>query len=592
MERRTFEESFRDAFKDAEVTPSEGVWNNIESELEKGRIAMEKRTFEDSLKNALLNAEATPSEQVWNNVELELEKEKGSRMRRSLAFYQMLAAAAVTLALLSSGVAYFIINQKDQKIEQMVADAAQHQQQDNDRATQQPALGDSGVNKGVSGNTTSPLVADNGTLQSSGSDQQSASSQSNPSGNPRTLNGNEITSSGVSTDNDALTRSSEALATNSGGVDSNIKADANKGAYSAIVGANNKPGNSFNDAASNANASNGNPSNYSPSNLSDASGGIVQANELANNAAVAGNARELPLFYKATIKEPTVPVTDRVVIDPVAKMMSELAAEEARLAGNDEKKKKDFSKEKVWTALGVAAGGFSAVSHSTAPVMTSSSLVGFTNSNNQAAADKQARANGVAYSMGLSFVTKVAPRWVLQGGVNYLTQSSNYTANNVVYDASYSSLKAESINALGKIPGLADAANSQNLAPTVPYSVNNSLKYFSLPMQAGYLLVNKKFGLQLNAGVSTDLFLQNTITPEGGSLDKTTQSSGSDSPYRTVNFSGLMGTEFSYRLGQRYRVALNPAIRYPFSSVYKSDVGIQSTPLTFDVGLRFRYIFK
>jgi hypothetical protein len=607
MERRTFEESFRDAFKDAEATPSEGVWKNIESELERGRIAMGTRTFEDSLKNALVHAEATPSEQVWNNVELELEKEKGSRMRRSLAFYQMLAAAAVALALLSTGVAYYIISQKDQTIEQMVSDAAQQRKQDNGQVTQRPALPDSGLNNaGVykgdeSGGATGPLVADNGTRQSAGSDQQSASRSSgqhaalgpsNASGNPGTLAGNETTPVGVSGGKDAFKRGTEAVAPNSDVVDSNIKANANNGAYSAIVaGTNHRPGDSFNDASSTANVSNGNPSNSNALNISGANGSNVPATELAGNASVAGNVRELPSFYKATIKEPAVPVTDPVVIDPVAKMMAELAAEEARLAGNDEKKK-DFSNEKVWTALGVAAGGFSSVNHSTAPVMTSSSLVGFTNSNNQAAADKQARANGVAYSMGLSFGTRVAPRWVLQGGVNYLTQSSNYTANNVVYDASYSSLKAESINALGKIPGLADAANAQNLAPTVPYSVNNSLKYFSLPMQAGYLLVNKKFGLQLNAGVSTDLFLQNTITPEGGSLDKTTQSSGSDSPYRTVNFSGLMGTEFSYRLGQRYRVALNPAIRYPFSSVYKSDVGIQSTPLTFDVGLRFRYIFK
>jgi hypothetical protein len=95
----------------------------------------------------------------------------------------------------------------------------------------------------------------------------------------------------------------------------------------------------------------------------------------------------------------------------------------------------------------------------------------------------------------------------------------------------------------------------------------------------------------MNAGLSTDLFLQNTITPEGGSLDKTTQGNGDDSPYRTLNFSGLMGTEVSYRFGQRYRLSINPGFRYPLNSVYKSDIGVESTPLTFDVGLRFRYIF-
>jgi hypothetical protein len=121
--------------------------------------------------------------------------------------------------------------------------------------------------------------------------------------------------------------------------------------------------------------------------------------------------------------------------------------------------------------------------------------------------------------------------------------------------------------------------------------VNNNLKYLSIPLQAGYLLVNRAFGLQLNAGISTDLFLQSTVTPESPDLDKTTQRLGDDSPYRTVNLSGLMGTEISYRFGQHYRIALNPGIRYPFNSIYRSELDVKSTPLSFDVGVRFRYIF-
>jgi Outer membrane protein beta-barrel domain len=213
---------------------------------------------------------------------------------------------------------------------------------------------------------------------------------------------------------------------------------------------------------------------------------------------------------------------------------------------------------------------------------------------NSTVADKQSKASGIAYSFGVNVGTRLSKRWVLQGGVNYLTQSSDYVATNVVGDNNLQGLRAESINELDKISQLPQTAGyaADKLAPTVPYSVNNNVRFFSVPVQAGYLLVNKKFSLQLNGGVSTDLFLQNTITPESGSLDKTTQGRGEDSPYRSVNFSGLMGTELSYRFGQRYRIALNPGLRYPLNSLYKSDVGIQSTPLTFDLGLRFRYIFK
>ena len=111
-------------------------------------------------------------------------------------------------------------------------------------------------------------------------------------------------------------------------------------------------------------------------------------------------------------------------------------------------------------------------------------------------------------------------------------------------------------------------------------------------MQAGYLLVNKTFGLQLNAGVATDLFLQSTVSAESNQISKTSQRAGPDSPYRAVNLSGLFGTEFSYCFGERYRVSVNPGIRYPLNTIYKSELGVESAPLTFDVGLRFRYIFK
>jgi hypothetical protein len=497
---------------------------------------MERRTFEESLKDVFKDAEATPSDKVWTNVELELEKETGSSMRRRLVFYQMLAAAAVTLALLSSGVAYYIISTKNQTIEQLVAASQVNPSNNNGEANGQ-----------ASGPASAQVVPEDA--------QSTAALRHLPGSKTNKRASKNQRSAGGASDTDH----------NSPGI-----------AFESIPSATDQGGN-------NKRLPVATEASTSSETQTDAGSAYLTSTNL--NRETAWSHRSLSAFFTATIHQPTL---QRPEADPVAMMMSKLAEEEMKLSSNEEKKD-DVSKEKTWTALGFAAGGFSAVNHNASPVQQ----MGFASSNNASVANKQAKANGVAYSMGVSFGTKVARRWVVHGGVNYLTQSSNYVATNVIAGPNYQTLQAESINALGKLPELADAAYaSERLAPTVPYSVNNSLKFFSVPMQAGYLLVNRKFGVQLNAGISTDLFLQNTITPEGGSLDKTTQSSGSDSPYRTVNFSGLMGTEFSYRLGQRYRVALNPALRYPLNSVYKSDVGIDSTPLTFDIGLRFRYIFK
>jgi hypothetical protein len=187
--------------------------------------------------------------------------------------------------------------------------------------------------------------------------------------------------------------------------------------------------------------------------------------------------------------------------------------------------------------------------------------------------------------MGISFGARITNRWVVQGGVNYMTQVSDYTTTVAVSSSDLNYFKAASLNEFRE-------ASGDTYVPTAPYTVNNSLRYISLPVQAGYLVIDRQFGVQMNAGVSTDMFLQNTIDPEGGALEKTTEGRGEDSPYRSVNFSGLVGSEITYRFADRYRLSLNPGIRYPFKSIYKDEVGVTSTPLTFDIGLRFRYIFK
>ncbi|HEU5147060.1 MAG TPA: outer membrane beta-barrel protein, partial [Chryseosolibacter sp.] len=280
-------------------------------------------------------------------------------------------------------------------------------------------------------------------------------------------------------------------------------------------------------------------------------------------------------------------------VDPVVAMMARLAQREQEVQDDDSRKNEEgMNDENLWTSIGFAAGSFNSVQASAASPSPSRNmaLASFA----APIVEQEAKANGYSYSMGVNIGTRLSERWVFQGGLNYMTQASEYISNNIVMDApagylTQQKFRAASTNELM----MADASDlRQKLVYSAPYSVNNSMRFLSIPMQAGYQLINKTFGLQLNAGVATDLFLQNTISAESDQIAKTSQPVGADSPYRAVNLSGLFGTEVSYRFGDHYRVSLNPGIRYPFNTIYKSELGVRSTPLTFDVGLRFRYIFK
>ena len=251
------------------------------------------------------------------------------------------------------------------------------------------------------------------------------------------------------------------------------------------------------------------------------------------------------------------------------------------------KKKQSEAKETFWTSVAMAAGSYNPISTSSSsnsPVYAMDATGSLGNAQ-VVNLSNQVEASGYSFSSGISVGGKISNRWILQGGVNYLTQNSNYSTNAVLVDGA-NNLKLTSINTLNS------EAFSGSFQASNPYQVSSTLKYFNVPIQAGYLIINKAFGWQMQGGVSTDLFLQNTLSAADAGLEKISQRGGDESPYRTVNFSGLLGTEVSYRFGEHYRVAVNPGLRYPLQSIYKNDLGVNAAPITFDVGLKFHYIFR
>ena len=115
-------------------------------------------------------------------------------------------------------------------------------------------------------------------------------------------------------------------------------------------------------------------------------------------------------------------------------------------------------------------------------------------------------------------------------------------------------------------------------------------EFISVPVFVGYILVNKKIGWQINSGIASDFAMKNTLSDPSGSRQSYSQGAGSDSPYRSVNFAGLINTEISYKIGKNYRVSLVPGLRHSFNPVLKSQsLGNQ---FVWDIGFRFRYILK
>lgn len=225
----------------------------------------------------------------------------------------------------------------------------------------------------------------------------------------------------------------------------------------------------------------------------------------------------------------------------------------------NESRREKFNHEKLWASVSAASGTYSESAGSSynsvaAFKLSNYSLQSSTPTGSIAAGPTTTPTVGRSYSYGVIGGVRIAERWVLQTGVQYLNQTLENGANSALLQGG---------------------------------SIVSTSEFVSIPVQAGYLLLDRKIGWQLNPGVSTDFFVKNTLSNQQQSVS---QGAGSDSPYRSVNFAGLMSSEVSYKLGKNYRLSLVPGLRYSPNSAMKSQT--TGNALTWDVGFRFRYIFK
>ncbi len=582
---------------------------------------MERQRFEDSWKEAFKDTEMSPSENLWTNIELDLEKAEGKKMKKRILYFKLMAAASVAFAMTFAGVGVlYMNNQQDKLVANNKSGETTSSQKDRDVTENNASANNEAASKETDPKTQLPdgsSVAESTTAidpSTQNISEEKSIAQAKTDAADQAKGVNRSTKATVAGNNDLQ------LATNNSKTNSNNgihdpKLETRNGqdqiAHNSTKTSGTQQNNSAEptkadrifDISTNAVAGNRNESHVTPA---------VAASQATEEERMIANAKLPEIVH---IRKPAYQ-SQQNNVDPVKAMLERLAEEEKKYAsnkGSKEDKQSKKGKERLWTSLGVAAGSFSTLvsgPQGASPAVneqfsqTSTAYLDSHSAGRSSLSDnivrEQSRASGTSYAVAVSLGGKISQRWVLQGGLSYMTQSSEYMTNGLVSSAGFKDLK------LGSISELNNASKSDKLLTVAQYNVHSSSRFLNVPLQAGYLVVDRDFGLQFNAGFSTDVFLQNTLTPDGGIIqqvsndgevsyshvEETTQSAGDESPYRTLNFSGLLSTELSYRFGQHYRIAINPGIRYPFSSIYKSEIAVDAMPLTFDVGLRFRYIFN
>jgi hypothetical protein len=175
-------------------------------------------------------------------------------------------------------------------------------------------------------------------------------------------------------------------------------------------------------------------------------------------------------------------------------------------------------------------------------------------------------------SYGLAVNYSVNKRFSVQTGVNKVTL--DYNTNDIVF---YADLKATNIktintkNEASKMTVENKKANTEESIATVVNQgyLNQKIGYIEIPVEVNYKLVDKKFGINLNAGISTLVLNENSVSVVSDTNFKMVL--GEANNLNKFHLSSNIGVGFNYKFMKSFQINVEPKLKYQINTFNSND---------------------
>jgi hypothetical protein len=241
---------------------------------------------------------------------------------------------------------------------------------------------------------------------------------------------------------------------------------------------------------------------------------------------------------------------------------------------------KTSHKAVLWAGLNMAPGYFDPNYTEQSSQLASNAFGGL----NQVSAGEDHK-TGFSMAFGVEMGVRLSDRWQISSGLQYLNNNVQSTTNLVLNNRTpVFSSTVESLDL--------QADESRANLSFEPTALDNTFQFVSIPVQAGYLVLDKNIKLMLSAGIASDVFLKNRISSVDNSLESVTINPGADAPFKSLYFNGLLGAQASYEFLPRYLITLEPRYKLALSEFTRSNTAYSSLPSSFGIGVGVKYVFK
>lgn len=182
-----------------------------------------------------------------------------------------------------------------------------------------------------------------------------------------------------------------------------------------------------------------------------------------------------------------------------------------------------------------------------------------------------------SFSYGLGVNYALNKKWTIKTGVNAL--AFEYNTNDVVF---YQNVNAREIqhvknNLQGSVLQVENKNSSSSpelalnseIVKKFDGSINQRMGYVEIPVEIGYKIIDKKFGIEVITGISSLFLNENAVSVISSGQSITI---GEANNLNDFHFSGNLGFGFRYRFWKSFNANINPMFKYQLNT-FNTDSG-------------------
>ena len=248
----------------------------------------------------------------------------------------------------------------------------------------------------------------------------------------------------------------------------------------------------------------------------------------------------------------------------------------------------DQSKASLWAGVSFSSGSFnpgftnqeSATSFSQEAIVDNQGAIQNLNATSS-------YNSGQAISGGINVGTRFHSRVVLSGGIHYNAFNTGSAASAIfsANDEQYA-FAPETAN-----EGFYSALSSSNVERrSEQVQLMNEYQYLSIPLKAGYVLLDKKLNVTVHTGVSSNILMKANLAPVNQETPLANDFETSNS-YQKIYFNGLTSISFGMLFQEKYQVSVEPSYTQALTKFTKVNNTNQGKPTNVGLSVGLSYHF-